>query len=179
MHDLSHFAQLVYVFVVKSLEDDFSAERLPGGRDLSQLARVARYSFIRYSLILSYTGFSGGLAVARTVTSSAYENSLISTGGIGSPAMYALKSVGDRTPPWGTPWVTFRYLEIAPRNSTYDCRPRKYPHNQRLMTGDIEESSITRSNSRIETVSNARDRSKATRTVLEQGFGSFIPFAIS
>ena len=47
------------------------------------------------------------------VMSSAYEAICIwGVGGVGMSCMYRLKSVGDSTDPWGTPFVKFLVLDV-------------------------------------------------------------------
>ena len=60
------------------------------------------------------------------VMSSAYDTICMLPGGNGSLDMYRLKSVGDRTPPCGTPCLTFLRLDFLSRTSTYVCRPWRY-----------------------------------------------------
>ena len=43
------------------------------------------------------------VCVESELMSSAYVKSLMLSGGVGMSDMYTLKSVGERTPPWGTP----------------------------------------------------------------------------
>lgn len=48
------------------------------------------------------------------VMSSAYIVILMSLGGCGMSDVYMLNSVGERTPPWGTPDVRIRVLDLVP-----------------------------------------------------------------
>ena len=59
----------------------------------------------------------------RTVLSSAYVTSLISSSGLGILDMKRLNSVGDKIPPSGTPCCIVRSLDFAPLNSTKVCQP--------------------------------------------------------
>ena len=43
------------------------------------------------------------VCVESELISSAYMKSLMLSGGVGMSDMHILKSVGERTPPWGTP----------------------------------------------------------------------------
>ena len=50
-----------------------------------------------------------------SVMSSAYERMWVSgCEGVGMSCMYKLKSVGERTEPWGTPFVKCRVVEGLP-----------------------------------------------------------------
>lgn len=56
----------------------------------------------------------GLLCVDSTVMSSAYVMVFTFAGGSGRSDMYMLKSVGERTPPCGTPVFVFLCVEVAP-----------------------------------------------------------------
>ena len=43
--------------------------------------------------------------------------------GVGVPVVYMLKSVGDRTPPCGTPFLNWRCVDVLFLNVVYDLRP--------------------------------------------------------
>ena len=52
------------------------------------------------------------VCVESELMSSAYVKSLMLSGGVGMSDMYILKSVGERTPPWGTPVLIWICLEV-------------------------------------------------------------------
>ena len=67
---------------------------------------------------------SGFVCVASIVMSSAYVMRVIlSCWGVGISDMYMLKSVGDRTPPCGTPVFVLRNLDEVLLYSVYCVRP--------------------------------------------------------
>ena len=63
------------------------------------------------------------LCVDVMVMSSAYVVSFIGTCGVGVSDVYMLKSVGDRTPPCGTPFLNWRCVFCLFLNVVYALRP--------------------------------------------------------
>ena len=63
------------------------------------------------------------LCVDVMVMSSAYVVSFTGTCGVGVLDVYMLKSVGDRTPPCGTPFLNWRCVDVLFLNVVYALRP--------------------------------------------------------
>lgn len=57
------------------------------------------------------------------VMSSAYVMSCMCFGGGGMSEVYMLKRVGDRTPPWGTPVLNWRFMDFEFLKVVYALRP--------------------------------------------------------
>ena len=57
------------------------------------------------------------------VMSSAYVVSFTGACGVGVSDVYMLKSVGDRTPPCGTPFLNWRCVYVLFLNVVYALRP--------------------------------------------------------
>ena len=63
------------------------------------------------------------LCVDVMVMSSAYVVSFTGACGVGVSDVYMLKSVGDRTPPCGTPFLNWRCDDVLFLNVVYVLRP--------------------------------------------------------
>ena len=104
------------VQVVKSVDIDFSGE-ISSWLDIKQLCTTGR-------ILFNFDQISSMLMLEDSnVQSSAYVISFMPSGGSGNRDMYRLNSVGDNTPPCGTPCLTLLYLELMCLNVTYVCLP--------------------------------------------------------
>ena len=110
--------------------------------------------------------------------SSAYEAmSIWGMGGVGMSCIYKLKSVGDRTDPWGTPFLKFLAMDFWPLKMIWAVLPARKLVSHLLVLFCIFVLSILSVRLCLGTASNALLMSSVTRTVLS-GLRLFIPSSV-